>query len=200
MSDWSSPRWKKVKLFNSSGVDPTNLFFLHKRLNFLFFAVSLGHFVVNRFFFICYKHSNLTKPKNWTMKKKKVLKDQLLVGFVTFDLKSYQMLLRVEYIRISFHFSFHIYEPVLSSTSSFTWFVLDLTLNLERSSQDEQRSAALLKPSFLQSSALSFESPSPDVPTKTWATWERSGRFITKTRDKIKYSTILTWSLAVLYL
>jgi hypothetical protein len=34
-------------------------FFLRKHIIFPFFAVKLGHFIVNTFFFTCYKHSSL---------------------------------------------------------------------------------------------------------------------------------------------
>ena len=35
-------------------------FFLHKHNFFPFFAIKLGHFLLNTLFFICYKHSSLT--------------------------------------------------------------------------------------------------------------------------------------------
>ena len=37
-----------------------SIFFLCKCIIFPFFAVKLGHFIVNTSFFICYKHSSLT--------------------------------------------------------------------------------------------------------------------------------------------
>ena len=49
-----------MSVYGKSGVDPTKLFFILKRIVFPFFAVKLGHVIVYSSLFICYKHSSLT--------------------------------------------------------------------------------------------------------------------------------------------